>query len=73
MNVSGGALYLKRPNTPKDSFEAKEKVSDLQPRDIANEYEGMFALGDGMEGSLYAIMQGQDGQEVRLSVNVATR
>lgn len=73
VNVSGGALYLKRPNAPEDSFEDAEKVSDLQSRDIANEYEGTFALEKGMEGSLYAIMHGNDGQEVRLSVNVATR
>lgn len=73
VNVTGGALYLVPAGSDGAEAEPDQKVANLAPRSIANEYEGMFALGDGMTGSLYAIMQGTNGQEVRLSVNVAAR
>jgi hypothetical protein len=73
VNVNGGALYLIPAGSHEAEANSDQKVAELTPRSVANEYEGMFALGNGMEGSLYAVMQGTNGQEVRLSVNVAAR
>lgn len=73
VNVTGGALYLKPVGSNDQEMRPEEKVADLTPRAVANEYEGMFALGDNMQGGLYVVMQAKDGQEVRLSVNVAAR
>lgn len=73
VNVTGGALYLVPAGSDGAEAKPEERVANLAPRTIENEYEGMFALGDGMEGSLYAVMQGKNGQDVRLSVNVAAR
>jgi hypothetical protein len=73
INVENGVLYFKPTGSKEVQVQESEKVGDLVPSELPGEYEAFFDIKDDTSGILVALMKGKDGQEVRLSVNVATR
>jgi len=73
INVVNGTLYFKSKDSKQVDVQESEKVSDLQPSDLPGEYEASFTVQKDTAGLLVAVMKGADGQEVQLSVNVASK
>lgn len=73
LNVENGVLYFKTKDSKDQSVQESEKLGDLVPSDLPGEYELPFEFKKDTAGLLIAVMKGKDGQEVQLSVNVATR
>jgi hypothetical protein len=74
INVESGILYFKPSTSKQIDVQPDEKVGDLQPsKDLPGEYVLPFELKKGMSGLLIAVMKGKDGQEIQLSVNVASK
>lgn len=72
VNVMGGDLYLKPLWASHSGVQPEEKISELtKSEDDPNEYMGSFIVDERLGASLIAIMQGKDGQNVEVSVNVA--
>lgn len=73
INVVNGTLYYKSKDSKQVDVQQSEKVSDLKPSDLPGEYETTFKVDKNTAGLLVAVMKGTDGQEVQLSVNVASK
>lgn len=74
VNVTGGSLYFKPASSKQIEVQSDEKIGDLTPSsDLPGEYELPFELKKDMSGLLIAVMKGNNGQEVQLSVNVAAK
>jgi len=70
-NVTGGALYLKPMTASYIGVRPEDKASDLVPvQGMPNEYVGSFTVTKYLGADLIAVMQGTDGQDVTLGVNV---
>lgn len=72
INVENGTLYFKPSDSKELTIQENEKIADLTPSDLPGEYMTTIDVKKDMAGLLIAVMKGKDGQEVQLSVNVAT-
>lgn len=74
VNVEGGDLYLKPLFVSHSGVLPDEKVSGLERQGDSSEYIGSFIVNEDLGASLIAVMRGEDGQDVQVSINVsATR
>lgn len=72
VNVAGGDLYLKPLTASHSGVMPEEKISPLTPAEMPNEYKGSFTVPEFLGADLIAVMEGRDGQEVDVSINVSS-
>jgi hypothetical protein len=72
VNVDMGDLYLKPLSASHAGVLPDEKVSELERQGDSNEFLGSFTVDRDLGASLVALMYGEDGQEVQVSINVAS-
>lgn len=71
--VTGGAVYLKPLTSSIAGASEDMKISELTKTKYPGEYEGEFTMTEASDGELMAIMKGEDGADLSLSIIIGVK